>query len=66
MKGIAFDIIFQNADKDEQLFADTMAKYPNIVIAMMGYTGGECIMDNTGSVETCPGVPRSVYQASRW
>jgi adenylate cyclase len=66
VKGIAFDIIFQNTDKDEVLFADTMAKYPNIVISMMRYTGGECIRDNTGSVETCPGVPRSVYNSTRW
>lgn len=33
VKGIAFDIIFQNADDlYEQNFADTMAKYDNIII----------------------------------
>jgi adenylate cyclase len=66
VKGVAFDIIFQNTDKDEVLFADTMAKYPNIVIAMMGYAWGECIRDDIGSIETCPGVPRSIYQKMIW
>ncbi len=34
VKGIAFDIVFQNADPEyEQNFADTLKKYDNIVIA---------------------------------
>lgn len=32
MKGIAFDIIFQNHDPDEQAFAQTLEKYDNIII----------------------------------
>lgn len=35
VRGIAFDIIFQNPDSNhEQDFADTMAKYDNIVIGV--------------------------------
>lgn len=33
VEGIGFDILFQNGDPEEQIFADTMAKYENIVIA---------------------------------
>lgn len=33
VKGIAFDIVFQNADPGEELFAKTLSKYPNIVLA---------------------------------
>jgi class 3 adenylate cyclase/CHASE2 domain-containing sensor protein len=33
VKWIAFDIIFENADKDEVLFEKTLSKYDNIVIA---------------------------------
>jgi class 3 adenylate cyclase/CHASE2 domain-containing sensor protein len=32
VKWIAFDIIFENADKDEDLFAKTLKKYKNVVI----------------------------------
>lgn len=32
VRGIAFDILFQNADADERLFAEMLTKYPNIVI----------------------------------
>lgn len=35
VKGIAFDIIFQNPDPEEEKFAETLAKYNNIVLARM-------------------------------
>ena len=34
VKGIAFDIVFQNKDPDEEKFALAMQKYGNIVIAL--------------------------------
>ena len=33
VKGIAFDIIFQNSDPDETSFVDTLKKNNNIVLA---------------------------------
>lgn len=33
MKGIAFDIVFQNRDPSEEAFAKIMERYKNIVIA---------------------------------
>lgn len=39
VKGIAFDIIFQNRDPDEQVFADILQKHDNIVIG----TTARCI-----------------------
>jgi adenylate cyclase len=66
VKGIAFDIIFQNADSEEEKLADTMKRYQNIVIAMMSYRWWECVPDIVGSWITCPGVPRSVYNDTLW
>ncbi len=66
VKGIGFDIIFQNSDPDEQIFADTMRKYDNIVIASMRYDGGKCITDTIWPEETCPGAPRSIYKNPTW
>lgn len=33
VRGIAFDIVFQNSDPTEKVLADMMARYTNIVIA---------------------------------
>lgn len=33
MKGVAFDIVFQNIDPEEQTFADILERSPNVVIA---------------------------------
>ena len=32
-KAVGFDIIFENADKDEEVFANTLQKHRNVVIA---------------------------------
>jgi CHASE2 domain len=45
VKGIAFDIVFQNKDPGEKVFADTLTKYPNIVIATTVGDTTECIKD---------------------
>ncbi len=66
VKWVAFDIIFQNVDPGEQDFADTMAKYDNIVIASMRYDGNACIRDTIWIWETCPGAPRSIYKNTKW
>ncbi len=71
-KGIAFDIIFQNRDPDEERFAQTLQKYDNIVIAAE-YTPAQdvlkdttCSVDENGAYTTCPSVPRSVYASVPW
>ncbi len=72
VKGIAFDIVFQNRDPDEEKFAETLKKYKNIVIAAeytpaQGVvTDSRCQKDMTGSFMTCPSVPRSVYAEVPW
>ncbi len=65
MKGIAFDIIFQNADPDEAEFAEVMRNYGNVVIsASIGDADkkeGTCANDGS-----CDGYPRPVYQGVPW
>ncbi len=74
MKGIAFDIVFQNADTErvqggttteEEEFAKTLIKYPNIVISTTESGDKKCFQDNTGAYETCDGIPRSVYKDAK-
>jgi CHASE2 domain-containing sensor protein len=60
VRGIAFDIVFQNIDPDEEQFARTMENASNVVIARMS-EGGKCIRDIDGAYETCEGLPRSIY-----
>lgn len=73
VKGIAFDIIFQNKDPDEQLFADTLKKYGNIVIG----TTSRCIPETNSDFVisephiTCDGSIkdseiRTLIQESEW
>jgi class 3 adenylate cyclase/CHASE2 domain-containing sensor protein len=59
VKGIAFDIVFQNIDPDEEVFARTMENASNVVIARTNQVG-KCIFDPSG-YETCEWIPRSVY-----
>jgi len=66
VKGIAFDIVFQNADPEEEKFAETLTKNKNIVIASMDGEGAKCILDTTTPYETCDGLPRSVYSGAIW
>lgn len=66
VKGIGFDIVFQNADPEEDAFAAVMSQYSNIVIATTRYNGEDCISDEMGSGMTCPGAPRSVYAGIPW
>lgn len=66
MKGIAFDIVFQNTDPDEALFAETLKKYKNVVIASSYTRSTTCQKDTNGRYETCDGVPRSVYKDAIW
>lgn len=52
VKGIAFDIVFQNKDPDEEKFAETMKKYTNVVIATTT-ENGECSKDQDSVYVTC-------------
>lgn len=69
VKGIAFDIVFQNRDPDEDQFVKTLAKYPNIVIGA-GISEGDistnCQKDVDGTGTTCGLVPRSLYRDIPW
>lgn len=66
VKGIAFDIIFQNADPDEDQFAQVMNKYNNIVIAAEASSASvQCATDPDGK-KTCDGYPRTVYASVPW
>lgn len=66
VKGIAFDIIFENADESEWEFAKVLEKYKNIVIAAGYQPDPKCVKDQSGSTMNCSGVPRSVYKHAKW
>ncbi len=66
VKGIAFDIVFQNVDPDEEKFASTLTRYPNVVIATTKDPKSTCIRDKNTSYETCDGIPRSIYRDATW
>ena len=54
VKGIAFDIIFQNADPDEIAFAQKLEEYKNIVIAVdQSGVKNTCVADVSGEATTC-------------
>jgi adenylate cyclase len=65
-KGVGFDIVFQNADEDEERFASTLEKYPNIVIAGQYLRNPSCQSDVWGQYTNCEGMPRSVYAWANW
>ncbi len=65
VKGIAFDIVFQNADPDEQKFADVLSRYKNIVLAA-SQGSGSCIKDKDSEIQTCGSLPRSIYENIPW
>lgn len=64
-KGIAYDIVFQNADDEEQSFIDALKRHPNTVIATTQPDGVVCLPHPDTSL-TCSGTPRSVYDAIPW
>lgn len=58
VKGIGFDIIFQNSDPDQNEFARTMKKYKNIVIGASYQSAGEdtkkaCSYSESSGLTTC-------------
>ncbi|NRH20884.1 adenylate/guanylate cyclase domain-containing protein [Candidatus Gracilibacteria bacterium] len=71
VKGIGFDIIFQNSDPDQNEFAKTLKKYKNIVIGASYYSANEdqnktCITDETSGGITCKGFPQVTYVSVPW
>jgi class 3 adenylate cyclase len=64
VKGIAFDIVFQNNDPDDKKFAVVMQKYKNIIIGTSISNG--CITDTSGWSVTCEGFPRIDYAGIPW
>ena len=48
MKGIGFDIVFENTDPDEEAFRATLASYPNIVIATTAVSECKDVEDGGG------------------
>ena len=68
VRGIAFDIVFQNPDNEEKSFANLLGKYKNIIIgtSIYGQSGtGNCITDGSGGI-TCEGSPRNSYTSIPW
>lgn len=58
VKGIGFDIVFQNKDPDEGEFAKVLKKYANITIAMSrpmvsSSSVAPCVKDNDSDTVTC-------------
>jgi class 3 adenylate cyclase len=69
VKGIAFDIVFQNSDENDKKFAKVLEQYNNIIIgtSVYWYTGtGGCILDQTNGLTTCEWFPRSIYREIPW
>lgn len=80
-KAIGYDIIFMNADhKHEKEFSEVLRKNQNVVIATTGqsrsqYTSNKdtintnqnnCIKDRVWEIQTCTGMPRSIYSKAHW
>lgn len=80
-KGVAFDIIFQNRDKDENGFVSALLENGNAVIATTlprwntnSLSTGNAVNSLTScttdqdseNIITCNGTPRSVYGAVKW
>jgi hypothetical protein len=69
VRGVAFDIMFQNADADEGVFADTIAKYDNIVIGAQ-YVDDFCTLSydsvwiQLGEGELRKKYPKSVHSSA--
>jgi class 3 adenylate cyclase/CHASE2 domain-containing sensor protein len=61
VKGIAFDIVFQNKDREEEEFAKVLEWAGNVVISRF-IQRWACVLDADGAYETCDGLPRSVYR----
>ncbi|GAB0174124.1 MAG: adenylate/guanylate cyclase domain-containing protein [Candidatus Altimarinota bacterium] len=66
VKGIAFDIIFQNVDPSEDLFIKTLSANKNIVIASSYKKNAVCVAGSGGLFEDCEGIPRKPYQNIPW
>jgi CHASE2 domain len=66
VRGIGFDIIFQNTDTEEASFVETMKKYNNITIAQEKTDDRACVTDSDSPIVTCTGVPRSIYRDIPW
>jgi adenylate cyclase len=66
VRGIGFDIIFQNTDPEEASFVETMKVYKNIVIAQERTDNRACVTDSDSPIVTCTGVPRSIYRDIPW
>ncbi len=75
-KAVGFDIVFQNADKYEKEFAESMLDFENTTIATLKpkktnnslweYTLNDCSGDGDIENLTCPFTPRGVYSKIRW
>ncbi len=70
VKGIAFDIVFQNGDEKEKEFAETIARNKNVVIAttidqINGHRSSNKLWDEI--CEDCyPWIPRVIYKDVPW
>ena len=71
VKGIGFDIIFQNNDADQQEFAKSLKRYKNIVIGASYSSAWEdkstaCVNDKWNGIITCKWFPQVTYASVPW
>lgn len=66
VQGIAFDIVFQNADPDENAFVNIMRKHDNIVIGVAVWAKNNCVTHQKDGTITCDGYPRLAYTPIPW
>lgn len=65
-QGIAYDIVFQNADETEEVFVEAMKQHPNVIIATTEPQGAVMCIPHADTSLTCSGTPRSVYGSIPW
>jgi len=66
VRGIAFDIVFQNADDDEIVFANFLKWQKNTTIATTAILPMMSTETTCAEDMTCDGYPRPAYQGIPW
>lgn len=67
VKGIAFDIVFQNPDETEDEFVEAMKRHGNVVLATTNPKTGDTVCRQFGNgTYSCSETPLSVYSSLEW
>lgn len=66
-KGVGFDIVFQNRDKDEQDFIKSMTEFGNTVISFAKAESDSTLTDNhNDGILRVANTPLSIYKNIKW